>query len=205
MADKLIPGQELPIEWKNTVVEAMTALWTKVAGFVPNLIGTLIIVIAGYFISKLLGRLTTTVLQKVKFETASERVGLNETLTRVGIAATASEIVGKLVFWLFMLTFLISASETLGLENVSKTIDTFVEYMPQVIAAALITVLGLMLAHFVRQVVETAVDGMGFAYAKPVARLAHIILLIVVGILAIDQLGIEQADRWQEYLPRSIG
>jgi len=193
MADKLIPGQELPIEWKNTVVEAMTALWTKVAGFVPNLIGTLIIVIAGYFVSKLLGRLTTTVLQKVKFETASERVGLNETLTRVGIAATASEIVGKLVFWLFMLTFLISASETLGLENVSKTIDTFVEYMPQVIAAALITVLGLMLAHFVRQVVETAVDGMGFAYAKPVARLAHIILLIVVGILAIDQLGIETA------------
>ncbi|MDE0284793.1 MAG: mechanosensitive ion channel, partial [Gammaproteobacteria bacterium] len=91
----------------------------------------------------------------------------------------------------FMLTILISASETLGLENVSRTINTFVEYLPNVIAAALIVVLGLLLAHFVRTVVETATEGLGFGYARAVSRLAYIVLIAVVGILAIDQLGVE--------------
>ena len=186
-----IPGMDLPIEWSNTVVEAMTALWTKVAVFIPNLLGAFIIVIIGYFLSLVLARLTTTILRKVKFETASEKTGLDGTLSRVGIKSSASEIVGKLVFWLFMLTILISASETLGLENVSRTINTFVEYLPNVIAAALIVVLGLLLAHFVRTVVETAAEGLGFGYARAVSRLAYIVLIAVVGILAIDQLGIE--------------
>lgn len=191
MSEIKVPGQELPGEWKNAVVEAMTALWTKVAEFVPNLIGMIVIVVVGYFVSKLIARLVTTVLHKVKFETASEKIGLSSTLAKVGINTSASQIVGTLVFWLFMLTFLISASETLGLENVSNTIDTFVSYMPKVIAAALITVLGLMLAHFVRTMVETAAEGMGFGYARAVSRLVYFVLLVIVGTLATDQLGVE--------------
>ncbi len=184
-------GLGLPVAWKNTVVEAMTALWTKFAEFVPNFLGMLVIVVLGYLISKGLSKVTTTVLEKAHFETASERIGLGPTLSRVGIKSSASEILGRLVFWLFMLTFLISASETLGLENVSRTIDTFVDYLPNVIAAALIAVLGLMLAHFIRSVVETAAEGLGLGYSRAVSRLVHIVLIVVVGILAIDQLGIE--------------
>ncbi len=190
-ATNTIPGMDLPIEWKNTVVEAMTALWTKIAVFIPNLLGAIVIVVIGYLLSLLLARITTAILTKVKFEVASEKTGLNGTLARVGIKSSASEIVGKLVFWLFMLTILISASETLGLENVSRTINTFVEYLPNVIAAALIVVLGLLLAHFVRTLVETAAEGLGFGYARAVSRLAYIVLIVVVGTLAIDQLGVE--------------
>ena len=90
-----------------------------------------------------------------------------------------------------MLTFLISAAETLGLENVSSTINSFVEYLPNVIAATLILVLGLLLAYFVRTVIETTAEGMGFGYTRVISRLAYFVLIIVVGILAIDQLGIE--------------
>lgn len=190
-ANETAAGLGLPVEWKNTVFEAMTALWTKFAEFVPNFLGMIVIVVLGYLISKGLAKITTTILRKVRFEIASEKIGLGATLSKVGIKTSASEIVGKLVFWLFMLTFLISASETLGLDNVSRTIDTFVDYMPNVIAAALIAVLGLVLAHFVRTVVETAIEGMGFGYARAVSRLAHMVLIIVVGTLAIDQLGIE--------------
>ena len=182
---------QLPIEWKNTVFEAMTALWTKLAAFVPNLLGAIVILVLGYIISKVLARITTTVLRKVQFEVASEKTGLSSTLSAVGIKSSASQIVGKLVFWLFMLTFLISASETLRLDNVSQTIDTFVDYVPNVIAATLVTVLGLALAHFVRTVVQTAAEGLGLGYSRAVARSAYIVLVVVVGSLAIDQLGFE--------------
>ncbi len=187
----MIPGMDLTMEWKNTIFEAMTALWTKVAIFIPNLVGTILIVVVGYFVSLALARLTSAILRKVKFEIASEKTGLNGTLSKVGIKASASDIVGKLVFWLFMLTFLISAAETLGLENVSSTINSFVEYLPNVIAATLISVLGLLLAYFVRTVIETTAESMGFGYTRVISRLAYFVLIIVVGILAIDQLGVE--------------
>ena len=53
-----------------------------------------------------LARLTSAILRKVKFEIASEKTGLNGTLSKVGIKASASDIVGKLVFWLFMPVFI---------------------------------------------------------------------------------------------------
>ena len=187
----LMAIHELPVEWKNTVFEAMTALWTKLAAFVPNVLGAIVILVVGYIVSKVLARITVAVLRKVRFELASERTGLSATLSNVGIKASASQIVGKLVFWLFMLTFLISASETLRLENVSGTIDTFVEYVPNVIAATLITVLGLALAHFVRTVVQATAESLGIGYSLAVARSAYVVLIVVVGTLAIDQLGIE--------------
>ena len=71
----MIPGMDLTMEWRNTIFEAMTALWTKVAIFIPNLIGTILIVVVGYFISLALARLTSAILRKVKFEIASEKPG----------------------------------------------------------------------------------------------------------------------------------
>lgn len=186
-----VPGAELAGQWTDTIFQALTALWVKVAEFVPNLLGMILILIIGYIISRLLKSFVVALLERLKFETASEKIGLTETLTRVGIKQSASEIMGVLVFWLIMLTFLVSAAEILGLENVSQTIDSFVTYLPNVIAAALVAVVGLMIAHFVGALVETAAEGIGLEYARPISRLAYGILLIVVAVLAIDQLGIQ--------------
>lgn len=187
----LLAETELRTQWTEPLVEAMTALWTKIAAFLPNLAGMLVILIVGYFVSKLLQKIATGVLRKARFDDGSEKVGLQNTLQKVGIRSTASEIVGKIVFWLFMLTFLISATETLGLENVSKTIDSFVAYLPNVIAAAVIVVVGLVLAHFVQNVVQAGAESIGVEYARTLGRLSYIVLLVVVGTLAIGQLGIE--------------
>ena len=175
----------------DSMQQSMTELWTKVAGFVPNLVGMFIILAVGYAVSKLLQRLATGVLKRVRLDKASEKTGLNETMERVGIQRTASEIVGVLVFWLFMLTFLISAADALGLENVSKTIDSFVAYLPNVVGALLIVVVGLLLANFVRTAVEAGLDRAGLEYAKAVSKLAYGVLIVVIGSLTVGQLQIE--------------
>ena len=175
----------------NSMQQSMTELWTKVAGFVPNLVGMLVMLVVGYVVSKVLERVATAVLKRVRFDKASEKTGLTETIARVGIKRTASEIVGVLVFWLFMLTFLISAADVLGLENVSKTIDSFVAYLPNVVGALVIVVMGLLLANFVRTAVEAALDRAGLEYAKAVSQLAYGVLIIMIGSLVIGQLQLE--------------
>ena len=179
--------------WKDTIITVIGKLWTEIALFAPNLVGALLILIFGYFVSRLLKVIVSAFLRKVRIDSASERVGIKDTLEKTGIKITASEIMGKIVFWVFMLTFIISAAETLGLEQVSQTIDAFVLYLPKVIGACLIAVIGLVLAHFVRDLVRSGVEGFGVEYGKPLANFAFGVMTVVIGVLVLEQLEIETA------------
>ncbi len=179
--------------WKETFIAVIRELWTEIALFAPNLVGALLILILGYLISKLLKVIVSTFLKKVQIDVASEKVGIKATLNRAGIVITPSDIVGKIVFWIFMLTFVISAAETLGLRQVSLTIDAFVLYLPKVIGASLIAIIGLVLAHFIRDLVRSGVEGFGVEYGKPLANFAFGIMLVVIGVLVLEQLEIETA------------
>lgn len=178
-------------QWRDTVIESFRQLGATVAGVVPNVIGMLIILILGYVVSKVLQRVATVVSRKVGFDTAADRAGIQELLSRMNVTISASQILGKLVFWLFMLTFLVSAAETLGLDNVTRTIDSFVGYLPNVIGAVVIIVAGLLLAQFVRNLVRSGAEGVGVEYAEALGRLAYGILLVIVVSLAVGQLKIE--------------
>ncbi|MBC8283748.1 MAG: mechanosensitive ion channel [Nitrospinae bacterium] len=179
--------------WKETFISVIGKLWTEIALFTPNLVGALVILILGYFVSKLLKVIVSTFLRKIQIDLASEKVGIKESLSKTGITITPSEIVGKIVFWIFMLTFVISAAETLGLEQVSQTIDSFVLYLPKVLGASLIAVIGLVLAHFVKDLVRNGVEGFGVEYGKPLANFAFGIMVFVIGVLTLEQLEIKTA------------
>ena len=48
--------------WTQSLIAAMTALWTKVAGFIPNLFVALILVLLGFVVAKLLDTLLSKLL-----------------------------------------------------------------------------------------------------------------------------------------------
>jgi Mechanosensitive ion channel, conserved TM helix len=168
-----------------------TALWAKLVAFTPRLLAVLVIMVVGYTVSALLRRLAAAVLRRVGFDDASRRIGVRALLDRAGIAATASEVIGSLVFWLFLLTFLISAAETLGLHNVSLTIDALVRYLPNVIGAAVIAVVGLMVAHFLRDAVRAGTASLGVEYSGGVSGIIYVMLIVIVVSLAVGQLRIQ--------------
>jgi small-conductance mechanosensitive channel len=101
-----------------------------------------------------------------------------------------SQIVSRLVFWILMLTFLLSAVETLGLEAVTATIDRLIAYLPNVIAAAFIVVIGLLLARFVRNLVASGAATANLVYAQQLGSAAYGAVVVMVGVLTAQQLGV---------------
>jgi small-conductance mechanosensitive channel len=166
-------------------------LWAKVVAFIPNLAAALVLLVVGYALARIAQRVGTAVLQRVGLDRVALRVGVSGVLEQSGIRASAAEVVGHLLFWLLMLMFLVSAAETLGLPNVSETIDAFVLYVPRVIAAAVITVVGVTLASFAHDVVRSGAEGLGVEYARALGKLAYGVLLIVTASLALGQLRVE--------------
>lgn len=176
-----------------TTMGLWKGLWAKIIAFVPNILGAVILLCVGYLLSKLLRRLVTTLLQRIGFDRASVRIGLQTALEQAGIRATAGEILGHVIFWVLMLTFIVSAADTLGLPNVSQTIDAFVLYLPNVLGAAVIVVVGMTVASFVRDFVRGGAESLGVEHARALGSLAYGALLVVIASLAVGQLGIETA------------
>ena len=169
----------------------MMGLWQKVAEFAPNIVAAIFLLIVGYIVARALGALVAKLLEKVGLDRITESSGIATAVQSTGIATNASTIFGKIIYWLIFLTFMISAADTLGLPRVSSTIDDFVLYLPKLLGALLVVIIGLFIAHLVRTGIETACQGMNLEYGKAVATLVHSVIVIVIVSLAIGQLEIE--------------
>lgn len=177
--------------WTQSLVTAMTALWTKIANFIPNLFGALVVVLLGFVVAKLLDTLLSKLLAKLGLDRVMGGTGLTKLMSRAGIKVPISTLVGKIVYWFVLLIFLVSAAESLGLQRVSATLDVLALYLPKVFAGALVLLVGVLLAQLVNGLVRGAAEGVGLDYAAGLGRVAQGLVIIISISVAISQLEIK--------------
>ncbi|MCD5973543.1 MULTISPECIES: mechanosensitive ion channel family protein [Pseudomonas] len=177
--------------WTQSLVAAMTALWTKVAIFIPNLLGALVVVLLGFVVAKLLETLLSKLLAKVGLDRLMAGTGLTKLISRAGVQVPISTLVGKIVYWFVLLTFLVTAAGSLGLERVSATLDMLTGYLPKVFGAALVLMVGVLLAQLVNGLVRGGAEGVGLDYAAGLGRVAQGLVIIISISVAISQLEVK--------------
>lgn len=177
--------------WTQSLVTAMTALWTKVANFIPNLFGALVVVLLGFVVAKLLDALLSRLLAKLGLDRLMAGTGLTKLMGRAGIRVPISTLVGKIVYWFVLLIFLVSAAESLGLQRVSATLDVLALYLPKVFGAVLVLLVGVLLAQLVNGIVRGAAEGVGIEYAGGLGRVAQWLVIVISISVAISQLEIK--------------
>jgi hypothetical protein len=151
----------------------------------------IIILLIGWSIAKLVEIVFRRLLNRAGLDRASARLGFGETLNRAGFERGPSELIARLFFWVLMLTFVVSAFETLGLTAVTGTIDRLIVFLPSIIAAALILIVGLLVARFLGNLVSSGAAAAGFAYARQLGSGAQGVAALLVAILASEQLGLD--------------
>ncbi|MCY1281456.1 hypothetical protein D9M68_318100 [compost metagenome] len=177
--------------WTQGLVNAMTNVWTPVAGFIPRLLGALVVVLLGFVVAKLLDTLLSKLLAKLGLDRLMAGTGLTKMLARVGIQVPVSTLVGKIVYWFVLLIFLVSAADSLGLGRVSATLDVLALYLPKVLGAALVLIVGVLLAQLVNSLVRGAAEGVGLDYAAGLGRIAQGLVIIISISVAIGQLEVK--------------
>jgi small-conductance mechanosensitive channel len=121
----------------------------------------------------------------------AERTGITGALIRIGLDGSASRLLGRLVYWLIFLLFILAAAESLGLPGVTETLSVLVAYLPNILAAVLILLLGSILAHIVGDAVGALAVGSGVGGGLVLGRATRYTILIVAVILALEQLNIQ--------------
>ena len=177
--------------WREVLVRALSELGATLATFLPSLVGALAILAVGWLLSRSVELAAGRLLRALGVDRAAARLGVGDVLERTGLSLTVSGLVARLLFWLLMLTFLLSSVETLGLEAVTGTIDRLIAFIPNLIGAGLIALLGLLLARFVGGVAGSTVAAAGFAGAARVGLVVQALVAVLVVVIAIEQLGLD--------------
>ncbi|HET9521842.1 MAG TPA: hypothetical protein VFO73_12400 [Candidatus Limnocylindrales bacterium] len=163
--------------------------WEDVVTFAPKLLGFFLILLIGFFIAKLLSKLTNSLLERVGFDGWVQRGALQTAFVRA--KTDASDLIALIVFWAVFLITLQLAFGIWGPNPITDLIEGIIAYLPNVIAAVIILVIAAAIARVVTDILTPslgAVRGGGW-----IARVAGIAILVVGIFAALDQLEIAPA------------
>lgn len=172
-----------------TFVDRLRASFSEVFGeLIPALLGALIIVFAGYLLAKVLERLVDRFLRRVGLNKMLERGGVMQAVERSGAHLNPSRVVSNLVFWLVMFAVILVAANALGLESLATVFGELVSYIPSVIAAIVIILVGIVLGQFVGGLIAASAGALHGGRALARVGSGGVILLAVF--MALQELGI---------------
>jgi len=175
---------------KSIIVVPVREMLMRVGNFVPTLAGILIILVGGWLIAKFIQRLVVQVLKALKLDAASEKIHITTLLAKGDIKYDLSELVGILLYWLMMLIVFMAAVNALGLTVTAALLNRVIAYIPNVIAAVFILVLGIFFATLLASIVKTAASNAGITQAKFISQLVQVIIIVFASVIVLEQLGV---------------
>ncbi len=166
------------------MIESLRAALNTLFGFIPQLIGAIVILIIGYIVAKVLQAVVARVLKAIGFDGWMERGGIKQFFDRAQTSETPATVLGKLVFWLVFIIAITMAADALGISQVSQVLGQLIAYIPSIIAAILILILASLLANFLSGVVRGATG------SDLLANVARYAIIVYAAFAAITELGI---------------
>jgi hypothetical protein len=174
----------------EAIYYSLTNAFINFVSFLPALIGAAIILIIGWFLSGLLANLIERALKAVGLESAVERSGIGDFVRRSGTRMTVSGVIATLIKYFIFLIFVQAAANVLGIPQLTEIINRIILFIPNVVVAMAIIVIGSLIARFLSGLVRSSVSELGVGSPNLLATLTQYIVVGFAVIAAIDQLGI---------------
>lgn len=174
--------------------DAFTNLWFGIISYIPNLVVSVFILIVGWAVATVVGKVIERAFVSAKVDKAIEKTGVDETLARAGIVLNTGKFIGGLVKWFIIVAFLIAAFDVLHLSQVNEFLKgVVIGYLPQVIASVLILLVSVVIADAISKVVSSSAKAANLKGANFLSTVTRWVIWVVGGIAALDQLGIGQS------------
>lgn len=178
--------------WLDTTIGALKSLWIGFIDFIPNLIGAFLVFIIGWIVAVAIGKLVAEILKKIKFNQIFEKGSWKTAIEKADIKVDASAFIGAIVKWVLLIAFLIAAVQILGLNQLKDFFVSVLAYLPNVIVAALILVVAVIIADILEKVVRATVEGIKVGYGQLIGGIVRWSIWIFAILAILLQLGIAE-------------
>lgn len=174
----------------DAVMESLRAFWLDLGQYVPRLVGALVLLVAGWVAAKLLRRSAIRLFKAVRLDGVAERAGIEDFLLQGGVRYTAVTILANILYWFLMLAVGLSVLHLLGLDTAAELFNRVVLYLPNVVAAVFLLLLGALLGRFARASAFAYLNNAGVEGAALISLVAQWAIWIFIASMALEQLQI---------------
>jgi len=176
--------------WSDAVYQSLYDMWGRFMAFLPSLIGAIIVFIIGWVAAIAIGKIIARILEVLRIDQGIEKLGLKKSFAKSGIKINIAKFIGELAKWFLIIVSLMAATDILGLNQVTDFLNEVLRYIPQIVVAAIILVVAVLLANFVARVIQESVKATGLISANVVAAFAKWAILIFAILAALVQLNV---------------
>jgi small-conductance mechanosensitive channel len=177
-------------EWSDAMFTSLAAAMALFFSAIPQILGFVLIIVAGWFIASLIERGLAAVLRSIRFNDLAERAGLSDFIRKMGMNTDAAGMIGLVVKWFVRLIALVVAFDALGLPAVSEVLRQLLLWLPNVVVALVVLVIGGLAARALSNVVRGAANEAGLTNANFLAKAASVVVWAFAIVVAVNQLGI---------------
>lgn len=177
------------------IVDPLLTAWGDIVRYFPSIIGAAIILLIGVLIAKAVEQLISKGLKRIGLDKFADQIQLSSVLSRGGIRQKLSDIIGALTYWVIMLAFITAGLNALDLPVAAELVQKVVLFLPKVVEALLILIVGVFAAAFLATTVREAANNAGILQSNLLGQFVQTAVVIVATVEALKQVGIQFVDQ----------
>jgi hypothetical protein len=170
--------------WLDTTREFLH----RIAAFIPLLVVGIIVILVGWLFAKAVRFAVEKALRAVNFNVLTERAGTDHFLRQGGLQGDTTTLFGIFAFWVVIIAALIIAFNVMGLTYITDLLQRVELFMPKVLVAMLVVVLGSYFAKFIGEAVHTYCVDAQIPDSDILGRLARYLIMTFVIMIALSQI-----------------
>ncbi len=177
--------------WFGAIQSSFQGMLSGVITFIPKFLFAVVLFLVGWWVAIILGRLVAQIVKTIKLDVALRSAGFDKVVERSGFVLNSGGFLGALVKWFFIVVALVASLDIIGLSEVSRYLSQVVlGYLPNVIIAALILLVSVVIAQAVRKLVSSSAKAAGITSAHVLGEISKWAIWIFAFMAALAQLQI---------------
>jgi len=172
------------------IQNSLVTVWMDVLGTLPSIFAAIVIVLIGILLGVLLGTTVSYIIKSIQLDKALEQLGFRMIIERAGMKMNSALFFYELVKWFVIVVFLMTATNILGLSQVTEFLTRVITYLPNVFVAVFILAIGVLIARFIEGVVSGSAKAANIESAHFLATMARWAVVVFSFVVALDQLGV---------------
>jgi hypothetical protein len=177
-------------DWGQAIMTSTAAALALFLGAIPKILAFLVILLIGWLVAGALAGLVANLLRAVKFNDLAERAGFSGFVRNMGVHTDAAGVIATAVRWFVRLIVLVVAFDALGLPAVSQVLQQLLLWIPNLVVALMVLVLGGLAANALHGLVRGATAQAGLGNPDLLANIARVAVWVFAIVVAVNQIGI---------------
>jgi hypothetical protein len=176
--------------WGAALASSVGTALSLFLGAIPLIIGFIVILVIGWFISGLLAAGVAALLRAVRFNELALNSGFSGFVQNMGVRKDPAGLLADIVKWFVRLIVLVVAFDALGLPAVSDVLQQFLLWIPNLIVAVVVLVIAGLAANALANLVRGATVQAGFDNPDLLATIARVAVWAFGIVVAVNQIGV---------------